>query len=118
MAVARSAPPLGSRTWTAAETEYLEENWGMKSIPTIAKNLNRTVNAIKVRAARLGLGAVLMSGDYITLNQLLIAVTGSESAYYYKIKSWVQNRGLPVHTKKVDQCSFRVVYLDEFWEWA
>lgn len=119
MAVSRCSPPLGSRIWTAAETEYLEENWGMKSIPTIAKNLNRTVNAIKMRAARLGLGAVLMSGDYITLNQLQLAVTGADrGGYSYKMKSWVRNRGLPIHTKKVDQCSFRVVYLDEFWKWA
>lgn len=119
MAVSRCSPPLGSRVWTAAETEYLEENWGMKSIPTIAKNLNRTVNAIKIRASRLGLGAVLMSGDYITLNQLQLAVTGADyGGYSYKMKSWVRNRGLPIHTKKVDQCSFRVVYLDEFWEWA
>ncbi len=118
MVAARKSPPLGSRNWTAEETEYLEENWGTKSIPTIAKNLNRTIGAVRLRASRLGLGAVLMSGDYVTLNQLLIAVTGTESAYHYKMKSWVQNRGLPVHMKKVDRCSFRVVYLDEFWEWA
>ena len=29
----------------------------------------------------------------------------------YKMKSWVENRGLPVHTKKVNRCSFRVVYI-------
>ena len=34
------------------------------------------------------------------------------------MKSWVENRGLPVHTKKVNRCSFRVVYIEEFWEWA
>ena len=59
-----------------------------------------------------------MGGDYITLSQLFCAVTGTDTAYSYKMTSWVQNRGLPVHTKKVAKCSFRVVYLDEFWEWA
>lgn len=29
-----------------------------------------------------------------------------------------RKRGLPVHTKKVNRCSFRVVYIEEFWEWA
>ena len=114
----RQAPPLGSRTWKPEETEYLMEKWGQVSIPAIAKKLNRTTNAVKVRAQRLGLGAVLMAGEYVTLNQLLIAVTGSNAGYSYKMKSWVENRGLPVHTKKVDRCSFRVVYIEEFWAWA
>lgn len=107
-----------NKNWSAADEEYLQENWGKYSIPSLAKQLGRTVNAIKVRAQRLGLGPTLMSGDYITLNQLLIAVKGTNAGGNYTMKSWVKNRGLPVHTKKVVNNSFRVVYLDEFWEWA
>lgn len=114
----RQPPPLGSRTWKPEEEDYLMEKWGQISVPAIAKKLNRTTNAVKVKAQRLGLGAVLMAGEYVTLNQLLLAVNGGSSSYGYKMKSWVENRGLPVHTKKVDRCSFRVVYIDEFWEWA
>ena len=114
----RKSPPLGSRTWKPDEEKYLMEKWGQVSIPAIAKTLNRTTSAVKVRAQRLGLGAVLNAGEYVTLNQLLIAVTGSNAGYNYKMKSWVENRGLPVHTKKVDQCSFLVAYIEEFWEWA
>ena len=91
----RQLPPLGSRTWRPEEEDYLMETWGQLSVPTIAKKLNRTTNAVKVRAQRLGLGAVLMSGEYVTLNQLITAVTGSEKSYSYKIKSWVENRGMP-----------------------
>lgn len=61
------------RTWTPEEERYLEDHWGTVSIPGIAKTLERTVSAIKVRAERLGLGGVLNSGDYVTLNQLMIA---------------------------------------------
>ena len=114
----RQPPPLGSRTWKPEEEDYLMEKWGQISVPAIAKKLNRTTNAVKVRAQRLGLGAVLMAGEYVTLNQLLLAVNGGSSSYGYKMKSWVENRGLPVHTKKVNRCSFRVVYIEEFWEWA
>lgn len=106
------------RIWTAEEEEYLADKWGTVSIPGIAKRLNRSVNAVKVRAARLSLGPALMGGEYISLNQLITAVTGSASSYSYKMKSWVENRGLPIHKKKVDNCSFRVIYIDEFWEWA
>lgn len=114
----RQPPPLGSRTWKPEEEDYLMEKWGQISVPAIAKKLNRTTNAVKVKAQRLGLGAVLMAGEYVTLNQLLLAVNGGSSSYGYKMKSWVENRGLPVHTKKVNRCSFRVVYIEEFWEWA
>ena len=114
----RQPPPLGSRTWKPEEEDYLMEKWGQISVPAIAKKLNRTTNAVKVKAQRLGLGAVLMAGEYVTLNQLLLAVNGGSSSYGYKMKSWVENRGLPVHTKKVNRCSFRVVCIEEFWEWA
>ena len=106
------------KRWTPEEEDYLSDRWGSISIPAIAKHLGRSVNAVKVRAQRMGLGAVLMSGDYITLNQLLFAVKGTNAGGNYTLKSWVKNRGLPVHTKKVVNNSFRVVYLNEFWEWA
>lgn len=106
------------KNWTPEEESYLQEKWGTVSIPAIAKHLGRSVNAIKVRAQRLCLGPVLMGGEYITLNQLLFAVKGTNAGGNYTMKSWVKNRGLPVHTKKVVNNSFRVVYLDEFWEWA
>lgn len=57
----RQPPPLGSRTWKPEEEDYLMEKWGQISVPAIAKKLNRTTNAVKVRAQRLGLGAVLMA---------------------------------------------------------
>lgn len=106
------------RVWTKEEYEYLEEHWGNVSIPTIAQNLNRSVNAVKIKAQKKHLGSVLESGDYITLNQLIKAVTGLGQSYTYHLTSWVEKRGLPVHNRKVDKCKFRVVYLDEFWEWA
>ena len=114
----RKSPPLGKRPWTPEDENYLAEKWGYASVPAIAQKLNRTENAVVVRAQRLGLGAVLMAGGYVTLNQLLATVTGRERGNTYQRKSWVENRGLPVHRKKVNRCSFSVVYLEEFWEWA
>ena len=109
---------LYRRIWSKEEKTYLQENYGKYSIPAIAKHLGRSVSSVQNMRTRMGLGASLMNGDYVTLNQLLIAVTGSEHSYSYKMTSWVENRGLPIHTKKVINNIFRVVYLDEFWEWA
>lgn len=104
--------------WTQDEEEYLQDRWGKASISVIAKKLGRSVAAVKCHATRLGLGGVLLSGDYITLSQLICAVTGSQKTYSYKPESWMKKRGLPVHTKCVESGRFRVVYLDEFWAWA
>ena len=107
-----------SPKWTAEEQEYLRENWGRASIPAIAKKLGRTVDAVKIRASRLKLGAVLEAGDYVTLNQLMLTLTDNSQSYSYQMQSWVKKRGLPIHMKRVLNCRWRVVYLDEFWKWA
>lgn len=107
-----------SRPWTAEETGYLCESWGTVSVGAMSRRLNRTKGAIINKCRRLDLGAYLDSGDYITLNQLVIAVTGTNAAYSYKTISWVKNRELPIHTKTICSKKVRVVYLDEFWKWA
>ena len=96
----------------------MQENWGRVAVPGIAKALERSIDAVKVRVARLGLGPYLENGDYVTFNQLLLAVCGTYAGSSYKLKSWVQNRGFPIHNKRRDKTVIRVVYLDEFWEWA
>lgn len=104
------------RKWTKEEEEFLAEYWGLYSMEHIASKLNRTVNAIQVRAVRLGLGPFLESGDYVTLNQLMLELRGSNGRTY-TVKQWM-DKGLPVKTKKVKGSSFKVVNLDDFWKWA
>ena len=111
-------PQSPGRSWTSEQETYLEENWGKRSIPAIARKLGRSVEAVKIRASRLGLGPSLMAGDYVTFNQLIQAFQGKSSAASYQIESWIKKRGFPIHTRIVQDCSFRVVYLDEFWAWA
>lgn len=105
-----------ARNWTEEEKQYLQDNWGALSKKTIAKNLGRSLNAIEVMKNRLCLGAFLENGDYITWNQLQIALGLSGSGD--KMVSWVHNRNFPLHTKRVDSNSFKIVYVDEFWKWA
>lgn len=109
---------MNKRVWTKEEYEYLEASWGERSLPYIAKKLNRSENAIKIKVQRLNLGSFLESGEYITLNQLVIAVKGTNSGLSYISKSWGKERGLPIHSKRVGQNRFRIVYLNDFWKWA
>lgn len=107
----------GGKQWTSEEEEILQDKWGTVSVPGIAKLLGRSEAAIIVRVNRLGLPPFLESGYYVTLNQVHRAFYGTNFSTH-QLKSWVQDRGLPVHTKKRRKSSYRVVYLDEFWEWA
>lgn len=116
--IKRKSAVKGHRTWKAEEISYLSDNWGMVSVKSICKKLNRTEAAVLSKCQKLGLGAFLQNGDYVTLNQLLVAVTGTKAAYSYKQISWVENRGMPIHYRLIKEKRVKVVYLDEFWKWA
>lgn len=51
-----------ARCWTSEELELLKMLWGERTIPQIAKRLKRSVNGIKVKAYRIGLGGQTESG--------------------------------------------------------
>lgn len=103
--------------WTEAEKQYLADNWGTISLKTIAKNLGRSEAAVTNMKVRMGLGAFLDSGGYVSYCQLLKALYGLDNAQCaYRILK--RGGGIPVRKKRVNRCTFRIVYLDEFWEWA
>lgn len=105
-----------ARNWTEVETEYLKDKWGSISIGGIARKLNRTENAIIVKACRLKLGAFTEAGDYITFNQLCNAL-GMGSGGYKDI-SWINNKSFPIKYKLRRTTRIKVVYVDDFWKWA
>jgi len=104
------------KKWTKKEDVYLKKHWGTTSIKTIAHNLERTENAIIIRHHNLGLGSFLEHGEYVSFHQLKIALGVDRGGY--KNISWIKNRDFPIHTKRVNNSSFQIVYLDEWWEWA
>jgi len=104
-------------TWSQQDETYLSDNYGALSIKTLAKNLNRSENSILVRKVRLGLGRFLDSGEYVTYSQLLMAIYGLDNpgSAYRQCKSWAD---FPIKKKRVNNNSFKIVYLDDFWKWA
>ena len=105
------------KKWTQEEYDYLQEKWGQISLKAIAKNLGRTEAAVLIKIQRLGLGAFLESGEYVSWHQLLRAV-GYTGGTKYLETSWIKNRNFPIVEKKVRDCSFKVVRLDDWWKWA
>lgn len=93
----------------------------MYSIPTIAKRMNRSEAAIKGRATRLGLGAHLAASEFITFNVLIqelgISKPGSASCYSWALEKF-QKCGLKIHKHRVQNNTFKMVNIEEFWEFA
>ena len=104
------------RKWTREEERQLSEEWGAYSVDIIAKHLDRNRNAIVVRANRLGLGAHLNSSTMISFNSLIKAL-GYPGGYQWQFKKFTE-AGLKIHMQHVRDCSFRMVDIDEFWEFA
>lgn len=100
------------RNWTAAEKNYLQDQWGNVSIVTLAKKLNRSQAAVMLKASRMGLGAHLQSDSRVTLNELLATIYGYEVGGYTKNK--LIQEGMPVKKHKVKNNSFMVIDLDDF----
>lgn len=104
------------KNWTPEEVAYLEESWGMTSIPTIANKLGRSVEAVTLKAYRLGLGRHIHSGTRITLVQLCKAL-GNKNFYNNARTRWIP-LGLPVRYQRVIDSKFAMIDIDDFWEWA
>ncbi|WP_343101910.1 hypothetical protein [Romboutsia sp. MSSM.1001216sp_RTP31141st1_G3_RTP31141_220114] len=105
---------MKSRRWSKKEIEYLQEKWGIESIKNIAKKFNRTELAIAIKARRLNLGVYLKSGDYITFNELLNTLSSRPRFLSDKLIKY----GCPIKYKRVKNNRFRIIYIDDFWNWA
>lgn len=105
------------RKWTPEEEEYLQDKWGEVCIGGIAKVLNRSENAVVVKAQRLGLGPHLDSDYRVPTNQLMLAMYGGKQRGRWTLDRWIEN-GLPIKYHRVRNSTFKVVDIDEFWQWA
>lgn len=103
-------------TWTQENKNYLIDNWGTVSIPRLSINLKKSEHAITIKAQKMELGPFLENGEYITINQFFIAI-GRYHGTTFTLDHWIK-KGLPMKKKKVKTCSFKVIYLQDFWKWA
>lgn len=105
-------PPPG--WWQKNEVEYLKEHWGAMPIPEIAKNINKSVNAVKLKAGKIGLKRFIHSGEYITYNQLMLLINSVQGGWY---DTKILKAGFPLRYKAAVNQQVKVVYMNEFWAW-
>lgn len=103
-----------NQNWTYAETRYMKEMWGTKSIKAIAKKLNRTVNAIKCRAHRLHLKRLTDYGEYITFNQFCNLIN---KPCYIRYNKKLFKAGFPLKKITIVTRQINVLYMSDFWKW-
>lgn len=102
--------------YTKEEIEYLENNWGRKSMTEIANELNRSINGIKLKAERLGLGGILNADEYLSAKQIADILDKQANT----IMRWVKNKGLKGKIKIMANGKERGVWrikLEDLMEW-
>lgn len=109
-------PQNSNKSWSQEEIDYLEDSWGQMSVPTIAKKLSRSENAILIKSQRLSLGNYRDSCEYISFSKLL-EILGKRMSYSWVKEKWFK-KDFPKRTMKVKNKSFLCVKIDEFWDWA
>ncbi|MEK4196006.1 hypothetical protein NYE59_23215 [Paenibacillus sp. FSL L8-0323] len=105
-----------AKNWTQEELEYLQDRWGTCSLKSISLKLGRSIEAIKLRAGRMGLKDSRMSFDGITVNQLSLAL---DKSYNQIVRYWIPQYGFPAR-RKIFASSARVLVIgyEDFWKWA
>lgn len=101
--------------WTKEEIEYLEENFGLKTVKAIARKLNRSEDAVIIKAKRIGLGGITETTNSINATQLANAI-GTDSKTVIR---WINKKGLKA--KKLVMAKERIYWritLINFWDWA
>ena len=100
--------------WTYKDIQYLKNHWGDKSQRAIAKTLDRTTTAIKIKAHRIGLTRSTEYGEYITFNQFCNLINKPS---YRKYTKKLFNAKFPIKNILIVRKKIAVIYMNEFWEW-
>lgn len=103
------------RTWTIEDKEYLQDKWGTVSAKSIAKRLGRSVDSVKQKAYKIGLGDARFNYDGISINQLAKAMNRCPHVLY----RWIELHALPAKQKVfMSEARVWVIRYSDFWKWA
>jgi excisionase family DNA binding protein len=113
------ARPKGKRerhrySWTEEEEIYLQDQWGITSLDTIAKNLGRTNAATYKRAKDIGLGPALAASGAYTTHQIAGFLGVATSTVFH----WVNDGKMKGHrfARENGRFAYRI-YEENFLEW-
>jgi uncharacterized protein YdiU (UPF0061 family) len=106
---------LAKKSWSEIEIDYLKDNIGMMKITTIADKLDRSENAIVLKAKRLGIANTKNHQGYLNVSELAKLIGKDRKVVSY----WTKNCGLHTYRRIThSERSFCFIKPEEFWEWA
>lgn len=94
------------RRWTQEERDYVEDKWGLLSVHSIAKQLNRSYNAIQRYAEKNKLGGSCFNDLFYTTVQVGEMLNVDQTT----VIEWITSKKLKATTRKLRG---RKVYLVE-----
>lgn len=101
--------------WTKEDIEYLEENFGLKTIKALARKLNRSEDAVIIKAKRIRLGGITSTTNYINASQLADAIGADRKT----VGRWINEKGLKAKkTVLAKERTYWRITLKNFWDWA
>lgn len=111
---------MGNKHWSLAEENYLREKWGTVKIKQIAKNLKRSVEAVKLKAGRLKLGGWRehkeVEDDLISFHYFLRNILGIESSHGW-IAEKLERNGFRFNHIKTDNNEYCCIRMPYFLKW-
>lgn len=91
---------MGGRRWTEAELLLLEDMLCKHTVAECAKILNRSFDAVNIKANRLGYGGFLNCTDMWTINQICITCSIDSRT----VKRWIANKWLRSYKRGIYRC--------------
>ncbi|WP_068675142.1 hypothetical protein [Oceanobacillus sp. Castelsardo] len=103
------------RNWTSDEITYLKDSIGLYKLTTIARNLDRSYDSVRVKMTRLSLSNTKAQTGYITFHELAQLLKVDRNT----VKGWAMNYKLP-YIKKATRARKYFYFIDPpaFWDWA
>lgn len=106
---------MPGKRWTEDELEYLEEKVGKIKLSAIAKTLDRSLNAVELKAKRLGLSGTKYESGKLTANELAQALNVDLKV----VTRWVAKKGLKAAKRATrEKAKFILIDVQNFWKWA
>lgn len=103
------------KAWTPEEHNFLLEKVGILNLNTIAKKLNRTVDAIESRMQLFEINNTKALSGRLTINELAKIINVDN----HTIGKWIKKYNLKC-TRKIIRTSIKYNFIEitDFWKWA
>ncbi|RFU66578.1 helix-turn-helix domain-containing protein [Peribacillus glennii] len=103
------------KNWTEAEITFMKENVGIVKLSTIARQLERTEQALLSKMKRIGISNTKAQTGYLTTCELAKVLKVDPAT----VRGWISRHGLSC-TKKATRMTkkFYLIHPEDFWKWA